>query len=314
MSQCTNSNFLTRCLHQFVIVLLLLGSLSLISGSNLQAAKAKAPSDLLQFTAADHILGFETEGMYIASGDHMLRINFAGASGIAPMADDVASNDGRTQQLSRIIYANLWPGVTLRYDRVTEGIVQSNYLLQPGADVNQIQLCYNAPVAIEAGGSLRIKYETGQIRESAPVAWQDINGRRIPVEVAFCLLDSSICNPAVGFALGQYDSAYPLIIDPTLEWNTFIGSSDFEWSSALAVDASGNVYVVGYGYASWGSPLIAHEGGNDAFAAKLNSSGVRQWHTFLGSSGYDTGSDIAVDGSGNVYVVGAIAKPPGERR
>jgi hypothetical protein len=74
--------------------------------------------------------------------------------------------------------------------------MQSSYLLAPGADVGQIRLRYNAPVEIEAGGSLRIGYETGQIRESSPVAWQYFNGRRIPVEVTFCLLDSPICNPA----------------------------------------------------------------------------------------------------------------------
>ncbi len=94
---------------------------------------------------------------------------------------------------------------------------------------------------IEAGGSLRIGYETGQMRESAPVAWQDINGRRIPVDVTFCLLDSPIRNPVVGFSLGQYNPAFLLVIDPTMQWNTFMGSSSAEEGLAIAVDWSGNV-------------------------------------------------------------------------
>jgi len=44
--------------------------------------------------------------------------------------------------------------------------------------------------------------------------------------------------------------------------------------------------------------------GADAFAAKLNSNGVLQWNTFLGSNDVDYGYEIAVDGSGNVYIAG----------
>jgi hypothetical protein len=159
-------------------------------------------------------------------------------------------------------------------------------------------------VEIDAGGSLRIGYETGQIRESAPVAWQDIKGKRIPVDVSFCLLDSTILNPVVGFALGQYNPAYPLMIDPTLQWHTFMGSSSADYGRAIAVDGSGNVYVAGHSNVTWDTPVNAHAGGNDAFAAKLDSSGVRQWHTFMGSASSDVGSAIAVDGSGNVFVAG----------
>jgi hypothetical protein len=167
-------------------------------------------------------------------------------------------------------------------------------------------LCYNAPVDIKAGGSLRIGLETGQMRESAPVAWQDINGQRIPVGVTFCLLDSPIRNPVVGFSLGQYNPAYLLVIDPTLQWNTFMGSSsNNDWGNAIAVDWSGNVYVAGASYATWGTPVNPYAGGEDVFVAKLDSSGSLQWSTFMGSSSRDISTDIAVDGSGNVYVAGS---------
>ncbi|MBN1832355.1 MAG: SBBP repeat-containing protein, partial [Deltaproteobacteria bacterium] len=70
------------------------------------------------------------------------------------------------------------------------------------------------------------------------------------------------------------------------------------------VDGSGNVYVAGYSDATWGSPVNAYTGSDDAFAAKLNNSGVRQWNTFMGSGNNDVGYAIEVDGSGNVYVAG----------
>ena len=87
-----------------------------------------------------------------------------------------------------------------------------------------------------------------------------------------------------------------------------MGSSSAEEGLAIAVDWSGNVYVAGYSGATWGSPVNAHtEKSNDAFAAKLDSSGSLQWNTFMGSSSDDVGFAIAVDGGGNVYVAGYSA-------
>ena len=54
-----------------------------------------------------------------------------------------------------------------------------------------------------------------------------------------------------------------------------------------------------------GAPVQAFTGGDDAFAAELNSSGSLAWNTFLGGSGTDATAGIAVDGSGNVYAVGS---------
>jgi hypothetical protein len=305
MNRNTNSNILIRGLHLLVIALLLVGAFSLMPWRATQAAVPTEPSDLLQFKAAGHVLGFQAEGVYVAAGDHMLRVVFASASGVAPVADQMPSGDGQAQPLGRVTYADLWPGISLSYEHEAGGIVQSSYLLEPGADVGQIRLCYNAPVEIEAGGSLRIGYETGQMRESAPVAWQDINGVRIPVDVAFCLLDSPIRNPVVGFGLGQYNPAYPLMIDPTLQWHTFMGSSSGDYGNAIAVDGTGNVYVAGSSDVTWGTtPVDAFAGGWDVFAAKLDSSGSLQWNTFMGSASGDEGYAIAVDGTGNVYVAG----------
>jgi hypothetical protein len=100
--------------------------------------------------------------------------------------------------------------------------------------------------------------------------------------------------------------------DGALQWNTFFGSSDEDVGKGIAVDGGGNVYLAGYSVATWGSPLSAHAGGvdpdvktGDAFVAKLNSSGVLQQNTFLGSTDRDGGNAIAVDESGYIYLVGS---------
>ena len=92
--------------------------------------------------------------------------------------------------------------------------------------------------------------------------------------------------------------------DGARQWNTFLGSAEFDDAYGIAVDGSGNVYVVGSSYATWGWPINAYAGKWDSFVAKLNSAGALQWVTFLGGPNDDTGSSIALDGSGNLYVVG----------
>ena len=94
------------------------------------------------------------------------------------------------------------------------------------------------------------------------------------------------------------------VTDSFLSWHTFLGSSKGDFGEAITVDLKGNVYLAGWSEASWGNPINPHSGDKDAVVAKLSSNGELQWHTFLGSSGRDEGRGIALDGKGNVYVVG----------
>jgi len=52
-------------------------------------------------------------------------------------------------------------------------------------------------------------------------------------------------------------------------------------------------------------PDLTHNGGGDAFVAKVKASGKKLVYCgYIGGEGYDTGRGIAVDGSGNAYVTG----------
>jgi len=83
-----------------------------------------------------------------------------------------------------------------------------------------------------------------------------------------------------------------------------MGSTNTDYGRATTVDGDGNVYVAGYSYATWGSPVNDYVGDSDAFAVKLDSNGNFVWNTFMGSSSGDLGYGIAVDHSGNVYLTG----------
>jgi hypothetical protein len=267
-----------------------------------------APDVLLQFTSGRYALGFEPGGVYLATGDHVLRENFSGTQGVVPQADRPPSADGQAQPLGTVTYPELWQGISLTYDNPPGGILRSTYNIEAGADPAQIALRYNVPVQINESGNLVFEFENDQMTASAPVAWQEINNQYIPVDVAF-KINPSLDNAdlTINFSLGSYNSAYSLTIDPTLSWNTFLGPSGLAYTAsgnAITVDASGNIYVAGISLATWGSPVNDYAGSGDAFVAKLDSNGSLVWNTFLGSDQYDTNRAIAVDASGNVYVTG----------
>jgi hypothetical protein len=90
-----------------------------------------------------------------------------------------------------------------------------------------------------------------------------------------------------------------------LQWNTFLGSANYDYGYAIAVDQNGNIYVLGTSSMSWGTPVNPYSGNFDAFVAKLNGSGVLQWNTFLGQTGIEWASAIALDTSGNPYISGS---------
>jgi hypothetical protein len=262
------------------------------------AANPQPHARLLQFMSNGRALGFAPGSMYVASGSHALRVEYLNAEDVTPISAGPGVETEAATPLRQVTYTDLWPGITLTYDAV--GIVRSTYRLEPGADASDIRLRYSRLPQLQADGSLRIEFETGALMESAPVAWQEVKGHRAVVDVAFVKLSDR----EVGFAVGVYDPAHPLFIDPTLQWNSFLGGAGADQGNAIAVDGNGNVYVAGHSDATWGAPVQAFTGLNDAFVAKLDNNGALLWSTFLGGAGDDQGIAVAVDGGGNVYVAG----------
>ncbi|MBI5944825.1 MAG: SBBP repeat-containing protein, partial [Chloroflexi bacterium] len=115
------------------------------------------------------------------------------------------------------------------------------------------------------------------------------------------------------FFSSQFD-AYLAKLDSStgaLSWNTFLGGYGDDYGRGIAVDGNENIYLAGTSnYVSWGNPVRPLTT-VDSFAAKLDSSGALIWNTFLGGSGDDSGRDIAVDGNGEVFVMGNSFAPWG---
>jgi len=275
------------------------------------AQAAAADSKLLQFTSAGHVLGFGVRAIYLAGLDHALRVELAGGRSVQPVAEGAAGTGGG-KPFSKVSYSGAWKNIDAVFSAVDGGIAESTYAIHPGGNPADISLRYNVPVEIMPEGGLRLYFTNGYMTESAPVAWQEINGERLPVSVEFQRQQGD----RVGFSTGSYDEGSTLFIDPLYQWHTFYGSATGdEQGAAIALDSSGNIYVAGKSIKTWNgpsgqSPLHAHGGGTvnrNLFVLKLNSAGAYQWHTFYGgSSGQgDDGNCIALDASNNVYVGGS---------
>jgi len=120
--------------------------------------------------------------------------------------------------------------------------------------------------------------------------------------------------PDLSYNGGSWD-AFVAKVNPAgtaLDYCGYIGGSDSDASTGIGVDGSGNAYVTG-GTRSTEStfptvvgPDLTQNGDTDVFVAKVNASGTALIYCgFIGGVGWESGSGIAVDGSGHAYVTGS---------
>ena len=101
----------------------------------------------------------------------------------------------------------------------------------------------------------------------------------------------------------------------SLIWATYYGGNT-TISNDVITDTSSNIYIAGYAdskslIATSGAYQTSNSGGDDAFLAKFNSSGMLQWGTYYGGTGTDNGYGVATDRSGNVYLTGSTSSTSG---
>ncbi|MBV9470761.1 MAG: SBBP repeat-containing protein, partial [Abitibacteriaceae bacterium] len=211
---------------------------------------------------------------------------------------------------ARVRYADVYPGVDLVYYG-NQRQLEYDFVVAPGADPAAIKLAYQGTQAahINQQGDLVLETGSGAVVHHAPVVYQKINGQRYNIPSHYIIRNpqSAIRNVEVGFQLATYDKTQPVIIDPVLSYSTYLGGNLADQANAIAVDGAGNAYITGQTDSSnfpTANSTQTFGGGTDVFVTKLSSTGALVYSTFLGGSGSDIGSAIAVDSAGNAYITG----------
>ncbi|MFC2173376.1 SBBP repeat-containing protein, partial [Acidobacteriota bacterium] len=116
---------------------------------------------------------------------------------------------------------------------------------------------------------------------------------------------------------GWPSDAFVTKIDSTgqqLVYSTFLGGSVGDVGEGIAIDASGNAYVVGLtegdDFPTLNALQPSRGGGQwEAFLTKLDAAGMAVYSTYLGGIRVDTAEDVAVDSGGSAVVVGRTDSP-----
>lgn len=226
------------------------------------------------------------------------------------LGSDSTKWSSHVKRFQNINFQNVYEGINLRLLGKSKTI-KYQFELQPHANPNLISWKYHDSLRLEldTSGNLISHHGLGRIYESKPFAFQSINGHLIEVKCDYVLNGNRL-----QLVLGEYDSNYPLIIDPEIAFSSFIGSSANNFGFTACDDLSGNLVsgacVFGNNYpitAGAYSSTFNPTTGNyfDVAISKFDAAGsTLLYSTYLGGAHQETPHSIVVDHNDQIVVFG----------
>ena len=215
--------------------------------------------------------------------------------------------------LSTYRYVSLgevWSGVEVQL-KATQKTVEKLFYVKPGADPSKIVVQVDGAEGLKLSkdGEIIIQTGLGDLKLSKPIAWQEKDGKKLPVEVSYKLIGKN----RYSFEVAKADPSLPIVIDPILQ-STYLGGRGHDRALALATHpTTGEVYVAGYTFSTNFPNTTGGAQGSksgiyswDAFVARLNSSLTQILQsTYLGGRYDDRALALAIHPTtGDVYVTG----------
>jgi hypothetical protein len=259
---------------------------------------------------------------FVGSDRQPVRIRPSGdRPAVAKVTYFTGNNDrqhhSRLDTYERVNLGEVFPGIHVQL-RATGTNVEKIFTVDPRHDARQIRLEIGGATRLELGdqGELRAHTGNGPVTYTAPVAYQvDEFGNRRPVAVRYAINDRT---NQYGFALADYDTTRPLVIDPLLQ-TTYLGAAGSETIFAMAIHpVSGEVYVAGSTTSATstfpgvnGGAQQSSAQGLDAYVSRFNADLTSLLQSsYLGGAGEEAALALAIHpASGDVYVAGSTTSP-----
>ena len=214
-----------------------------------------------------------------------------------------------------ITLKNIYPNVDVRY-YTDKGTLKYDIIVKPGADISKIALKYDGADKLEIKNrELVVKTSVGDLRESSPYTYQVDAKGRTDLSCKYLVRDN-----IVRFDVKNYDPASTLVIDPTLIFSSFSGSTANNWGFTATYGPDGSMYGGGIVFSqgfpvSSGAFQTSYGGGTgnypvDIGIIKLSPNGsTRVYATYIGGSGNEQPHSLIVDPQGNCIVAGRTNSP-----
>ncbi len=204
----------------------------------------------------------------------------------------------------RVRYRDVYPGIDIVFRSGGQSL-EYDFEIAPGGKVSDIRIGFEGATLLRlSNGSLDVD---GVLSQPAPRIFQLRGDVHVSVDGRYALRDDG----TVGFEVAQFDASLPLIIDPVVEFSTFLGGQADDGGLAVTVGPDGSAYVTGTTRSTDFPTVHPHQpdfsdGLTDAFVAKLTPDGSElEFATYLGGSRTDIANGIAIDSNGEILIAGA---------
>jgi len=221
------------------------------------------------------------------------------------------------KKYGEVTYKNLYQSIDLKY-YLKNHHLKYDFIIHPNGNAANIQLSFTGQENLELHRKrLKITTSVNEIIEDKPYAYQMVNGVEVEVACNFVLNENIL---SFDFPKG-YDKTLPLIIDPTLIFASYSGSTADNWGYTSTYDDAGNLYgggvTFGVGYPTTvgayqvsfgGGNATSYGGGCDISISKFSADGTNLiYSTYLGGVDNESPHSLIVNTNNELLILGSTS-------